>query len=471
MQPMRALLVAAVALALAACPSGGTQGPKGDTGAQGPAGMPGAPGSKGDPGEKGDKGDKGDRGDQGEPGMVLIVDGGVVTGPPGRSVDVSAVDAGSQCSGGGVRIALTDGGVLYLCNGANGTNGVNGTNGTNGVDGRSVDVQAAGGACPTGGIRVIAPDGGASLICNGANGSNGMNGTNGTNGMNGAPGMQGPPGPPGPPGIVLADGGFSVIASSDLGSFVGFTSLTFTGNIGGRVGAHAACQAQFGPQAWMCHGSEYLSSYPNTGAPPSGAWIDWSTSENGATVIAAGTSAGRSATTSGTCNAWTSATLSFGTLTVGVNGEVVNNATGVDCTQPRPVTCCAGVRPTRVLGATAATFTGNLGGRPGANAKCQAEFGGRAHLCHAAEYLRSNSSLLMPVSQAWIDWSASPVDGTAITNGVPRAGRSGTTSGTCNAWTSPTNSFGTLTVTRTGEVLNNATGVDCTQARPIACCE
>ena len=92
-------------------------------------------------------------------------------------------------------------------------------------------------------------------------------------------------------------------------------------------------------------------------------------------------------------------------------------------------------------------------------------------MCHAAEYLRSNSSAPMPMNNAWIDWSASPVDGSAITGGLPRAGRSGTNINSCNAWTAASTSYGNLTVTRSGELVNTPNGVDCTQSRPIACCE
>ncbi len=258
---------------------------------------------------------------------------------------------------------------------------------------------------------------------------------------------------------------------SELGTFVGFTAATPTGNLGGRVGAHALCQAQFGGTAWFCHASEYVMSSTAPVGPVGGAWIDWSAAENGAAVVTGGLSAGRSGTSGASCTSWTSASTSPGTLTVGVNGDVVANATATDCSQARPVACCAGVRPTRVRGATVATFTGNLGGRPGANAKCQAEFGGAAHFCHAAEYLRAASPLLLPATGSWIDWSASPVDGSTVLAGLVRAGRSGTSGASCNSWTSASTSPGTLTVSRTGEVVANATATDCSQARPIACCE
>lgn len=230
------------------------------------------------------------------------------------------------------------------------------------------------------------------------------------------------------------------------------------------------CQAQFGANAWFCHAMEYVNSAAQ-GAPVGGAWIDWSAAENGNAVTAGGLSAGRSGTSNFSCSSWTSSTLSPSHLTVGVNGESVSGAAGVDCSQQRPVACRAGSRPVRVRGPTSATFTGNLGGRVGANVKCQAEFGAAAHFCHASEYLRSASSQQLPASGAWIDWSASPVDGSAISGGVIRASRSATSNFSCSSWTSNTLSPSHLTVTRTGEIISGSAGVDCSQARPIVCCE
>jgi len=245
--------------------------------------------------------------------------------------------------------------------------------------------------------------------------------------------------------------------------------VTSTGNLGGRVGAHAMCQAQFGANAWFCHATEYVNS-ASQGAPVGGAWVDWSAAENGAAVTAGGLSAGRSGTSNFSCSSWTSNSLSPSQLIVGVNGELLSGSPGVDCSQQRPVTCCAGARATRVRGATTATYTGNLGGRVGANVKCQLEFGAAARFCHASEYLRAASSLQLPVGGAWIDWSASPVDGSAIVAGT-RASRSATANFSCSSWTSASLSSSQLIVSSTGELLSGSPGVNCGQARPIACCD
>ena len=80
-------------------------------------------------GPAGTKGDKGDKGDKGE---VLILDGGVVTGPqgkPGDSVRLMALPAGDlACPQGGVRL-IVDGGTATVCNGTPGSQGAAGPQG------------------------------------------------------------------------------------------------------------------------------------------------------------------------------------------------------------------------------------------------------------------------------------------------------------------------------------------------------
>src|SRR4051812_26880665 len=122
-------------VSLAACPSPsnvvGPAGPTGETGPGGPAGPKGDVGPQGFPGmpgEPGAQGAQGPQGLQGPQGAVLVVDGGVVTGPAGGSVIVTAVTPGGMpCPTGGVRITqLSDGGITHLCNGAVGPQGVPG---------------------------------------------------------------------------------------------------------------------------------------------------------------------------------------------------------------------------------------------------------------------------------------------------------------------------------------------------------
>ena len=162
----------AVAVLISGCPSA-TQGPKGDPGAQGPAGpagpagapgangingmngadgaqgpqgvpgpmgaagATGAAGPAGAPGATGAPGAQGPQGVQGPPGTVLVVDGGVVIGPPGASVVVTPIAmGGAGCATGGVRITQqSDGGSTVVCNGAPGAQGAMGLTGPQGVAG------------------------------------------------------------------------------------------------------------------------------------------------------------------------------------------------------------------------------------------------------------------------------------------------------------------------------------------------
>lgn len=410
-------------------------------------------------------------------------------GPQGASITATPLPVMSAaCLTGGVSVGFPDGGSIAVCNGATGAAGPQGAVGPPGMQGIQGVMGPAGPAGPQGpsgpqglqGLQGLQGMVGATGPA-GPQGPAGPAGSLGPAGPAGALGPQGAAGPPGPPGpqgaqgpagsLLLPDGGLTAgMFNSELGVFVGFTSAAFTGNLGGRVGAHAICQAQFGGNAWFCHATEFLNSSAQ-GAPAGGAWIDWSASENGSAVTSGGLSAGRSATNINSCSSWTSASTSPSHLTVGVNGELFSGTAGVDCSQQRPVACCAGPRPTRVRGVTAALYTGNLGGRVGANAKCLMEFGGSAHFCHAAEYLRAASALQLPASGAWIDWSASPVDGAAITAGLIRASRSSTNINSCSSWTSSSTSPSHLTVSRTGELLSGAAGIDCSQQRPIVCCE
>ena len=123
---MRSFLTVLSAVALLGCPAAeGPQGPVGPQGAAGPAGPQGAAGptgpqgSPGAMGAPGSIGPEGPQGIQGPAGMVLVLDGGVVTGPPGSSVVVTAIAPGATCAQGGIRVTqVSDGGVSSVCNGA-----------------------------------------------------------------------------------------------------------------------------------------------------------------------------------------------------------------------------------------------------------------------------------------------------------------------------------------------------------------
>ncbi len=118
-------------------------------------------------------------------------------------------------------------------------------------------------------------------------------------------------------------------------------------------------------------------------------------------------------------------------------------------------------------GFTATTYTGSVtNGRAGMHALCAAAFPG-SHLCHAAEYLVSNSGQTPPSAGAWLDPSTG--DGKGIQSfGSPKFGRY-PHDYTCNSWSS------TAGTTYGSTWVNVAAGItrgsDCTSSRPLACCK
>jgi hypothetical protein len=432
---MRTALIVIAVVTLASCKDSGTVGPQGPIGPEGPpgptgpAGLAGPQGVEGPTGPTGPAGPKGDKGDKGDPGMVLVVDGGVVTGPqglPGASITTSPVDAGASCATGGVRINQADGGTLYVCNGLNGTNGTNGINGTNGT--------------------------------NGAQGPPGIQGNTGPAGATGPQGNPGPQGPAGPSGGTTLE---------DPAGFAGFTQANFTGSIdGGRIGAHAACAAEFA-NGHLCHASEYLLTNSATTPPANGAWIDNSVSyANGSTAWSGSPYFGRGLTYD--CANWTQSSTSYGGAVVTNTGGVSSGVGPAYCSASRPLACCNGQSKVTLRGFTAFTTNGAIpNGRAGAHARCAQEFSG-SHLCHAAEYLRSNSALAAPANGAWIDNS---VDGSGSTvwGGSPLFGRGLTYD--CANWTQSSTSYGGAVVTAVGGVSSGVGPAYCSAVRSLACCQ
>ncbi|EYF04873.1 Phage tail fiber protein [Chondromyces apiculatus DSM 436] len=116
-------------------------------------------------------------------------------------------------------------------------------------------------------------------------------------------------------------------------------------------------------------------------------------------------------------------------------------------------------------GFTSTTYTGNLGGRSAAHAACAAEFTG-AHLCYAAEFLRSTSATSVPATGAWLDASVT-VTGSHTLLGSVLFGRN--TYDSCQSYTLGTNNgsqYGTW-VQPSGELTASGT---CGAPRALACC-
>ncbi|MFT3713451.1 MAG: hypothetical protein QM817_37825 [Archangium sp.] len=521
---MRVALLSICVLFLFACPTGsGPQGPAGEQGPQGPQGATGptgpqgargdigpmgAMGAMGTQGVQGDVGPQGPQGIQGPQGAVLVIDGGVVTGPPGASVVVTAITAGgATCPFGGVRVTqLSDGGITNVCNGQPGAQGDAGAQGPagpqgpQGIAGNSVTASTLptmSPQCATGGVLLTQADGGTLAICNGgqgpqgaqgpqgiqgmtgatgAQGPQGMQGATGAQGMTGATGSQGPQGmqgatgsqgpqgmtgatgsagatgpmgpagPAGPPGAVLyLDGGYVFSGNPTPITFAGYTAATYGGNLGGQVGANAKCAAEFSG-SYFCTIGEYDQA--NTPGAPGGvgAWIDYDRKVSGARDT-------------------NSCLTGNGTWTTNLSGSYGGNITAVGsfysstvCSNVKPLACCrGGARRVAFRGYTATTYTGDLGGQVGANAKCSAEFAGSS-FCTIGEYDLANTGTPPGGVGAWIDYDrkvsgARDTNSCLTGNGTWTTGNSGSYGGNITA----VGSFYSSTV--------------CSNVKPLACCQ
>lgn len=116
-------------------------------------------------------------------------------------------------------------------------------------------------------------------------------------------------------------------------------------------------------------------------------------------------------------------------------------------------------------GFTSMSYSGKVtGGRTGMHAVCAAAFAG-SHLCHAAEYIQSTSSIAPPSSGAWID--ASTMSGTSLANnGSVKAGRF-LGANNCSSWNNTGGGDFGATVNALGTI--DIYG-DCSTARQLACC-
>ncbi|HEY5922471.1 MAG TPA: hypothetical protein VIV11_12405 [Kofleriaceae bacterium] len=129
-------------------------------------------------------------------------------------------------------------------------------------------------------------------------------------------------------------------------------------------------------------------------------------------------------------------------------------------------------------GFTAAKYDGSAGGRDAMHARCATEFAG-AHLCHAAEYIATNSPTLVPASGAWLDPSVLPYslsfDASLTFEGGPGTGR-WTGSYTCSSWTNnSSSSFSSTYLAASGQITTASSGTaplppGCNVQRSLACC-
>ncbi|MDP2275741.1 MAG: hypothetical protein Q8K32_33640 [Archangium sp.] len=420
---MRRLLLASACILLSACPSPsgseGPQGPKGDPGAPGPAGAVGPQGPQGEPGMTGAMGA------QGPMGTVLVLDGGVVTGPQGvqgASVVLRSLDAGTQCARGGVVVSLEDGGSpQVVCNGLDGPQGIQGLQGIAGPTGSPGLQGPAGVQGPPG---TIGPAGPAGMT--GMTGSTGAAGAPGSAGPAGAPGQTGPMGPPGPAGpALLLDGGTIPVSASEGFSFAGFTATLYDGNLGGPIGANARCAAEYA-NSHLCTDREFDWTGASTIPGATGFWADDAqySSQSSPNYYA------RDRSGSYSCNSWRSAdgpgNYAQFTDAQGLRASPTYNL----CNVPRQLACCRSPHAAWFRGFTAQTYDGNLGGPLGANAKCSLEYP-RSHLCTDREFAWAGTGVSPGAAGFWAD--DAQYSSQSSPNYYPRD-RSGSYS--CNSWRS-----------------------------------
>jgi hypothetical protein len=412
---------------------------------------------------------------------VLVIDGGVVVGPPGASVIVTPVTVGGMpCTYGGIRVThLSDAGVSHVCNGAPGAQGPVGPAGAVGPAGpagaslSATALPTMSPQCATGGVLVGLPDGGSLALCNGATGATGavgpagpqgpvgatgatgaqgpigLTGATGPTGAAGPAGPPGPVGPQGPPGQVLyLDGGVVVAPGAVRPRLAGFTSTLYTGNIGGRAQANAACAAEF-PGARLCTRTEFHASRGTVAPPSPGAYLDYAISDSSWDPA-----------TFGSCNGFTSASTSWNGIIALPSGQSVANASSTpNCTMMMPLACCIVTPPVRLRGFTTLTSNGNLGGRAAATSRCAAEFPG-SHLCTRTEFHATRSVVPPPSPGAFLDYAMND------------ASYDEATFGSCNAFTSATTSWNGVIALPSGQSVANASSTpNCTTTMPLACCD
>ncbi len=306
----------------------------------------------------------------------------------------------------------------------------------------------------------------------GAQGPQGQPGPQGLPGNNGAPGAgggqgpageQGPAGPQGDTGPRGPAGPTGGQPGNLSASFVGFTAATTAGDIGGRAAAHQLCATEY-PGSWMCHAAEYISSNSTTTVPASGAWLDSSVDAEGNRTVDGGPHFGRFQ--SSTCNSWSTGSSSGSATHVRPSGHTVTWSSASQCDAVRPLACCDGTSAIQFAGFSTATSNGNMGGRAAAHQLCTQEFFG-SHLCHAAEYLQSNSTASVPASGAWLDPSVDLV-GDRTVGGSSRFGRH--LSSACSSWSTSSSSGSATHVRPSGGIVTWSSASQCDAVRSLACC-
>ena len=260
-------------------------------------------------------------------------------------------------------------------------------------------------------------------------------------------------------------------------TFAGFTATTHTGNLGGRTGANAICNAQFA-SSHFCTDWEYDQAAPPGPIPNGTAWVDDGDSNTSSRFFR------QYNNQLYTCVNWTN-DLAAGMWSSNlVRGQAINSvgefvstwvsASNGGCQVARALACCRGGSLVRFRGYTANTYTGNLGGRAGANAICNANFS-RSHFCTDWEWDQAGSPGPVPNGSVWVD------DGDANAQTSRYHRQQNNQLYTCVNWTNElaagqwsSNLVRGSAVNAVGEFVStwvSASNGGCQTPRALACCE
>jgi hypothetical protein len=243
--------------------------------------------------------------------------------------------------------------------------------------------------------------------------------------------------------VLYVDGGVLLANGPPFGrhAFVGFTSFTTNGNIGGRVQAHTRCAAEFAG-SHQCNEYEYRESRSSTTLSAAGAWLDYGDTTDGDVY------------NDSYCARWTSSATTNSSAVVLPTGYTTT-AGGLSCASVLPLACCRGSRTT-LRGFTTFTSNGNMGGRIQTHARCAAEFPG-SHVCNEYEFREARSSLPVPSPGAWLDYGDT-TDGNVYNDSY------------CTRWTSSSSTNSSAVALPTGYT-TTAGGLSCASVLPLACCD
>jgi hypothetical protein len=356
---------------------------------------------------------------------VLVVDGGVVTGPPGSSVLVTPITpGGATCPNGGVRITqLADGGNTNICNGADGMQG------------------------PAGMMGAQGPQGPAGMM-----GAQGQQGMPGPAGMVGPQGLTGPSGPAG--AVLYLDGGVVVVPQATRPKLLGYTAFTSNGNMGGRTAANTRCNSEF-PGTHLCNVTELRVARSALPLNAAAAWLDYPYESNSAPTL--------DPDFGSPCNNFTySGTTAYYAEVATPQGYPVGGTVPFNCSMALPLACCTSPSPVRLRGYTAFSSNGAMGGRTAANARCDAEFPG-AHLCNVTEFRVARSAVPLNATGAWLDY---PYESNSSPTLDPDFGSP------CNNFTyDGGTAYYAEVATPQGYPVGGTVPFDCSMTLPLACCD